>query len=672
MTKLITNDLKVLLADHMYNSFIQIDNEPAATYHMVGCRPEAFSNTIPTPNDSVFEHKYDIHDNILFGKRIRPVDVRYMIRNIPWVDGNSYDIYDDRDNDLITKNFYVIADQTDGSYAVFKCIHISSLESNPTVSSKPNKNQTAADEDVYITGDGYHWKYMFEISATEYAKFATTNFVPYIEDVAVTANAVSGSIDAIDIDSSGLKYNNYASGTVRESSIGGDTKQFSLESDSFDRVVTYDIVYTSNTANTFTEGDSIDITVPSANAITVTAYKTGTSSVSFEIANTISHITQSTVETSNTIAITSGGITADLLRVREENVGKLSSIDDYYIGASFYIRSGSGAGEIRTITDYTVTGNEKIIMVDTAFTTTPSLSSTYSITPKINIKGDGIGAQAIPIIDTTANSIVDIQILNRGLNYTYATATANGYSGDSTVSASLRPIIAPVGGHGSDIKEELYASQLGLSTTFSNTDVTGVTSYNQIAVIKNLKYDNVEVTLTTSASAFSVGESLTQDNVKVLGEIESTSANTITLTNVLGAYEVNSNSVIGSTSNAYGTVSSINTDTETFNKTIDLSITPILSSFSVGENIVQTNTDAVGYIIAANTSVLVIARVFGTFSTLSADKITGSNSGATAIVTAKTESGIVDNSGKVIYIENMEEIQRSSNTEETIKLVIKF
>ena len=663
----------MLLSDYVYNGFQQKDNEPAVTYHMVGLRPEAYANTDTTPKDSVFGHKHDIHDEMLFGKRIEPTDVQYMIRNIPWVSGSEYDVYDDQDEDIADKDFYVVADQTDGSYAVFKCLYKARSSTNPKTSIKPNKNQTAADEDVYITGDGYHWKYMYEISAANYTKFATSNYVPYIEDSAVTANAVSGSIDAILIETSGSGYNNYATGTIREGSVGGNSLKFSLEGDEFDRIITYDIKYTdANTSATFSEGDTVTINVPDTANVDVTVYKIGPSSISFEVANTIEDFTQSTVETSNTITLTSVDTvaTADVLRIRQENVGKLSSINDYYTDSSIYIRSGPGAGEIKKITDYTVSGNERTITVESAFTTTPTIASTFSIAPTINLAGDGSGAKARPIIDTTANSIVDIEIIDRGSGYTYATANTNGYSGDSYVQASLRPTIPPFGGHGSDIKEELYATQIGISTTFSNTDVRDDVTYNGLAVIKNLLADNVVLTIDSNANNYTVGETLTQTNRKAEAEISALSANTITLTNVLGSFVTNGNTITGSISGANSTVSSINKDTDVFDNTLDLGITLLTGSFTVGENVTQATSGATGYVISANTTVIVVSRVFGTFNTV--NNITGDESGATATVNTVTNKNIVDNSGKVIYMENIDEIQRTSNTKETIKLVIKF
>jgi hypothetical protein len=55
-----------------------------------------------------------------------------------------------------------------------------------------------------------------------------------------------------------------------------------------------------------------------------------------------------------------------------------SSTDDYFNGLYITITGGTGAGQVRIITDYV--GSTKVATVDSAWTTAPNSSSTYSIT----------------------------------------------------------------------------------------------------------------------------------------------------------------------------------------------------------------------------------------------------------------------------------------------------
>jgi hypothetical protein len=653
---------------------------------MVGAEPTELGLPVPAPEDSVFETTYNIHDKLLFGKVVTSDDVRYMIRNIPWQAGQKYDFYDDRDGNLNEKDFYVVASQDDGSYAVFKCLYKTPF-TDPVTVNKPNVNQTSPEDDVYITGDGYHWKYMFTIPSATYTKFATENYVPFVEDVNVTANAVPGSIDAILVEASGAQYNNYASGKIRSAAVDGSVLKFSLDSDTLLQINTYDIIYTSNSANTFSEGDTVNITVPGASTVQAEIFKIGPSTISFALNANTEVITQATVETSNgyiQVESTDETITGSVIRIRREGVPTLSTNDNFYKDATIYLRAGLGAGQSRRITAYDSEGNDRIITIDTAFDILPNSSTTFSITPTINIVGDGTtNAIAIPVIDTTANSIVDIEILDRGAGYTFATATVLGNTGiiDSNGQvvvadeATLRPTIPPALGHGSDIVEELFGTNLGISVSFANSEVLPNISYNKVALIRNLLFDNTEITLDSySAGTFEVGETVTQANTKARGVISSLNddSGVLTLTNVFGNFVVSNNSIIGATSNTEGTIASINNSNNLFNNTINISIVPISGSYANGEIVTQENTNASAYVVSANSSTLIVTNVMGNFSTEVTDNIFGGTTSARALVSEVGDGVILDNSGDTIYIENTQKIDRSASSSEKVKLIIKF
>ena len=683
MAEIITNDLRHLIVDQLYFSMCACSQ---TTYHMIGAEPTELGIPVPAPVDSVFETTYNIHDKLLFGKVVRSEDVRYMIRNIEWEAGAKYDFYDDKDGNLKDKDFFVVADQDDGSYAVFKCLYKTPF-TDPVTVNKPNVNQTSPEDEIYITGDGYHWKYMFTIPSAIYNKFATANYVPFVEDVNVTANAVPGSIDAILIESSGAQYNNYSSGKIKESAVGGNVLRFSLNSDTVLELNTYDVIYTSNNANTFSEGDTVNITVPGANTVQAQVFKTGTSTVSFALTANTEGITEATVVSSNgyiTVESTDESISSNVVRIRRENVPTLSTNDNFYKDATIYLRAGLGAGQTRKITDYDSTGNDRIITIDTAFTTLPDTSTSFSITPTIKIVGDGTtNAVAVPVIDTTANSIVDIQILERGAGYTFATATVEGNTGiiDSNGAvviadeAIVRPTITPALGHGSDVVEELFGTNIGVSVTFANNEVLPNISYNTIALVRNLLANDIQLTLDSySAGTFELGEVITQANTKARGEISSLNddSGVLTLTSVFGDFEASNNDILGATSNTSGTIASINRSTDLFNNTVTISITPITGSFVAGETVTQQNTNATAYVVSANSTDIIATNVMNGFSTDVNDNIIGGTSSARALVNATTDSKVVDNSGDVIYIENTQQIDRATDSSEKVKLIIKF
>ena len=102
----------------------------------------------------------------------------------------------------------------------------------------------------------------------------------------------------------------------------------------------------------------------------------------------------------------------------------------------------------------------------------------------VNITGDGEGAEATATFN--ANGEIDkINITNYGTGYSYATATITG----DGQGATLRPIIAPKGGHGSNAPDELLADTVAFYSSFENEKISGFefdNDYRQIGIIKNL------------------------------------------------------------------------------------------------------------------------------------------------------------------------------------------
>jgi len=62
----------------------------------------------------------------------------------------------------------------------------------------------------------------------------------------------------------------------------------------------------------------------------------------------------------------------------------------------------------------------------------------------------------------------------------------------------------------------------------------------------------------------------------------------------------------------------------------------------------------------------------GQFITDGANSIIGSNSGATASFTEAWSPELVFNSGDVLFLQNVNKINRSSNTNETFQIIFEF
>lgn len=212
-----------------------------------------------------------------------------------------------------------------------------------------------------------------------------------------------------------------------------------------------------------------------------------------------------------------------------------SSNTDFYVGSALYISSGTGGGQIKSIVDYNAT--TRVAVVNSAFTTAPDSTSTYLIAPNVTINGDGSGAAAYATVSSNSsvnNFISKINVVTRGTNYTYASATVSGNTGGVANNASVRVIIPPVGGHGKDGPTELGAKATGISVTF-NTSESGFIStendFRKILLLKDPLFRYVTLTLGSEVGTFTSGESVYQIDYKTLaGTI---SGNTTSL-NIVG------------------------------------------------------------------------------------------------------------------------------------------
>lgn len=198
------------------------------------------------------------------------------------------------------------------------------------------------------------------------------------------------------------------------------------------------------------------------------------------------------------------------------------STNGYYTNCILTISEGTGKGQYREITGYTVMASTKEITINAAFTTVPDSTSQYTISPKILVSGDGsetsnVVARAL-INTASSNAVYKVEILNRGAGYRKATAVVcvNPYVA-VTNTANLTVVIPPLGGHGANVVSELGATAVGLSVKLSNTESNTIPSdndYRQIGILNNPSWCNVSVNiLNTDGTSGSNGTFLVSEKV---------------------------------------------------------------------------------------------------------------------------------------------------------------
>lgn len=234
----------------------------------------------------------------------------------------------------------------------------------------------------------------------------------------------------------------------------------------------------------------------------------------------------------------------------------------------------------------------------------------------IIVTGDGIGAEAYAEIDTETKTIENIVIKSPGYNYTSANVIISSTQGNNAIAVAS---VSPIGGHGTDVMSELGC-------------------------------ENLMVTFMTSGS---------EDNklpidlqIRQIGLLHSPVANS--------TYPYVANS-------------------ESYSISTDMIVSNGFGTFVDGEIIYQTPNNAnianatfsatcVNFESAPNK--LRLINLNG--NPVTGSSIYGGTSGTARTLLQTFNPDLIKYTGRIIHIENREEIQRSSDGMELFRLVLKF
>lgn len=242
--------------------------------------------------------------------------------------------------------------------------------------------------------------------------------------------------------------------------------------------------------------------------------------------------------------------------------------------------------------------------------------SGYSTQPTIIIDGDGSGA--VGNVKYAGNVISNITMLAVGSDYRFANAYITGGGGTG---ANLRVSIAPIGGHGSNPLEELYAHYVILNTRVETSDLDFPVdiTYRQIGLVRDpisRATDDIarESTLKAYKTIVFSGavSGLTQGNV------------------VTGATSGGNAYVLAAPSDATGNIFFLQ------NRTLVSNLSYCYRNFVGGE--------------------LVKNEVGSTVGTIS--------------YVANAE--VIPNTGRVLYVDNRAAITRATNQSESISIILEF
>jgi len=236
MPAIITNKFRI----HNSEQFAESFSEPASNLYYLGIgRPQPFAtqtrgdsrtdnqgtdSAAITPSDSISE-EFHTFDDLLAVKKISASDVSYVIPRRNWTSGTTYDIYRNDYGNRITgttttqtsnsgattlfdSTFYVLT----AARNVYKCLNNNNNSASTT-------EPTGTSVNIITTADGYKWKYMYTLSASQQANFLSTDFMAVETNSTVSSAAVDGAINIIKIKSAGSGGTN---GTYTSIPIRGD------------------------------------------------------------------------------------------------------------------------------------------------------------------------------------------------------------------------------------------------------------------------------------------------------------------------------------------------------------------------------------------------------------------------------------------------------------------
>jgi len=222
----------------------------------------------PTPTDSVANTHYENWRDMIAAKKITASDVSHVIPRKNWTNNTNYFAYTDTTATLFSQDFYVMT----SDYNVYKCLSNSDTNSSGTTASTSTTKPTGTGTAIISTADGYKWKFMYQIPASDALKFVTPNYIPVdkvrransylantydsapgqvqfdVETAAAASGGGNGAIEVVHLTTRGLQY----LGEVGNVSAVTNTTTVTITGTSLaadDCIVNNDIYFTSGDAS---------------------------------------------------------------------------------------------------------------------------------------------------------------------------------------------------------------------------------------------------------------------------------------------------------------------------------------------------------------------------------------------------------------------------------------
>jgi hypothetical protein len=396
--------------------------------------PSAYTDTVAS--------EYQVMNDIIGYKKLNPANIIFALPRYAWTSGTVYDQYDDavelfdEDDPSI---FYVVTDENN----IYKCLGNNnggeSTEKPAQVLSTP-----------FTTSDGYRWQYLSTIRESD---------LPY------------ELVDYIPVDFATL------------SSDTETVNQYNAQTEAVNGSITRMVVSNSSGAsagvypNTVSEETIVTELVNFFNSsfvLNVSSYTEtgGVKKVRITDSTSISRLTN--VASGSDYGI--NGYVGYVMKVNRSSVNP-SQINNY--GIITAVTSGADFYEFTIeddVVDFTIT--------------TPAVATDFvsvEILPHIRITGNGNGVYAFSVMNSSKN-IVSANVVNGGRNYSKTSVEVVSQKTTNTNHPTIRSVLSPKGGHGSNILKELNVKDILVIVEVTEQDADTIISggsYRQFGIIKN-------------------------------------------------------------------------------------------------------------------------------------------------------------------------------------------
>lgn len=670
-TKLLTNNQRLNSAEQVLESI----SEPANSvfYMFFGDHTQHSNAQLQPLYDNENLITYTCYQNMVFGKRVEEADVKLMIRNVPWTSNSLYSMYDDSANDLYNDDFYVIVDAN--SYLhVYKC-----LDNNQNAYStvEPNfAHISGSNSYVYQTSDGYRWKYMYSVDSANNLKFSTSTLFPVIANASVSNAAISGAIDIIRVEGTGRGYDNYSTGTfdADDLRIGGDPLIYGMANT------------TASSVNGFYTGCVCYISTGTGSGQyrTVSDYYANSSGKFFEIDEAFSTnpTNGSEFQIYPEVLVTGSG-TETTNAVARALVNALASNSVYRV--EMFERGADYTYAIANVVANSVVQVQEVAELRPIYS--PFRGHGYNAAREL---GAHHLCFAVKVSNTENDTVpVDNQLQQVGLlrNPLFANVVVEyddlvgSFLVDEEVfevtpvllnsNATMNTTSAVISCNTADFENQVSSGEW-LLLKASNNDHYQLAQVNAIT-------NATHITITTNGAFACTSTKIMQSNVSSNAWVISPNATHVALANVSGQLGTG-DMLVGCSSGAMATVNTVSRggvikSFDTFINMYKYVGTLSSGSFTQNETIYQGN-------VATANAVLHSANVDGATLTLYTtnqlgmfevnNSVIGLTSGAVADVDEKHGPELLFGSGDILFLENINPLTRSANTNETIQFVFEY